>query len=594
VAKEPLPNDGRDLSPRGKVLLVLALASAVFAGLTFVAPAAQRTPQLIPVTTLTTTTLSTFTTGTTLTTLTTTLTTSTTISDQVSVTVKVKGPGSVSGCGTANSIDTPTSADAVTKCTKKLSDGIGSSLTAATIPGDDATFAGWTGGCASPSDLLCNFTAAAGLTLTAVFTDATAPALTADNITPGASPLVTTDADGTFAVPFNAATTKDPTLHDVQCKVDSGIFTACSSPLSIHNPSDGDHTVTIKGTDPSGNTGQADKTLKLYTLPLTTITSPTEGALVNKRPVPVTITRTKGVATCSIDGGAFSACASSYNLPDGPHTLAAKSLDDFSGPRVGPTVTRSFTVDTTPPDTTISDGPTDGLLTNLQATSFGFTSEPGATFQCSIDDGPFGACPGGTPGRASYSTAPGNHAFAVRAVDRAGNADPTPVRRAWSITADLDHDGFVIPADCNDANPAINPGAKDIPDNGIDENCDGKDARGPIPGTLLTFNFSAGKAFTVLSNLVLKHVPKGGTVTVTCKGKKCPTKKSVIKHARQTVKLKAFNNKRLTKGSVLEIRVAKTGMTTLVKRLKIRSGRAPAAVTLCLPKGAKKPGACSA
>ena len=45
-----------------------------------------------------------------------------------------------------------------------------------------------------------------------------------------------------------------------------------------------------------------------------------------------------------------------------------------------------------------------------------------------------------------------------------------------ALQADLDHDGIAAPADCDDHDPAIRPGAADAPDNGIDENCDGADA----------------------------------------------------------------------------------------------------------------------
>ena len=52
---------------------------------------------------------------------------------------------------------------------------------------------------------------------------------------------------------------------------------------------------------------------------------------------------------------------------------------------------------------------------------------------------------------------------------------------AWfTTTDDLDNDGYSYDVDCNDDNRRINPAARDIANNGVDENCDGRDARRPM------------------------------------------------------------------------------------------------------------------
>jgi hypothetical protein len=95
---------------------------------------------------------------------------------------------------------------------------------------------------------------------------------------------------------------------------------------------------------------------------------------------------------------------------------------------------RSFVVasaapDTTPPDTSISSGPS--ATTSSTSASFSFAStESGSSFECKLDLGAFGAC--SSP--KAYSTlSDGVHTFSVRAIDAAGNVDATPASRTWTV-----------------------------------------------------------------------------------------------------------------------------------------------------------------
>ncbi|MBT2522429.1 phytase, partial [Arthrobacter sp. ISL-28] len=84
--------------------------------------------------------------------------------------------------------------------------------------------------------------------------------------------------------------------------------------------------------------------------------------------------------------------------------------------------------DTTPPDTSITGGPT-GTSSSTSA-EFTFTATEPGTFECALDGGAFQGC---TSPKKYADLAVGSHVFAVRATDAAGNSDPTPAERTWVI-----------------------------------------------------------------------------------------------------------------------------------------------------------------
>ena len=54
-------------------------------------------------------------------------------------------------------------------------------------------------------------------------------------------------------------------------------------------------------------------------------------------------------------------------------------------------------------------------------------------------------------------------------------AEPTQSEDSEQDTVDSDGDGFPSDEDCNDDDPAVNPDEEEIPDDGIDQDCDGSD-----------------------------------------------------------------------------------------------------------------------
>jgi len=88
--------------------------------------------------------------------------------------------------------------------------------------------------------------------------------------------------------------------------------------------------------------------------------------------------------------------------------------------------------DTAAPESAITSGPAQGDVLTRRTVSFTFaSSEPFSTFQCSLDGAPFSTCSSPftrvLPDR--------RHSFAVRAVDPAANADPTPAAVSFRVAA---------------------------------------------------------------------------------------------------------------------------------------------------------------
>jgi uncharacterized protein (TIGR03382 family) len=130
----------------------------------------------------------------------------------------------------------------------------------------------------------------------------------------------------------------------------------------------------------------------------------------------------------------FTACPNprTYTgLGAGPHTLFVRAVDEAGNVDTTP-ARYDWTVDLTPPDTRITAGPP--RYTNATSAAFSFThegTEPGVRYECKLSTEPaFTAC---SSPRTYAGLVDGDYTFQVRAVDAAGNVDPTPASQLWTV-----------------------------------------------------------------------------------------------------------------------------------------------------------------
>jgi hypothetical protein len=131
-------------------------------------------------------------------------------------------------------------------------------------------------------------------------------------------------------------------------------------------------------------------------------------------------------------------CAIDFTFQSTGTKFVRLSVTDTSGGSA--TNKQSFVVgagpDITPPNTTIGSGPLG--VTAATSASFSFSStESGSSFECKLDSGTFAAC---SSPKAYSGLSEGDHTFSVRATDAAGNVDPSPASRSWTVDTSIPPD----------------------------------------------------------------------------------------------------------------------------------------------------------
>ena len=173
------------------------------------------------------------------------------------------------------------------------------------------------------------------------------------------------------------------------------------------------------------------------TAPNTTITSGPSGPTNDATPTfGFTSTEAGSTFACRVDSAAYVACTNPWTAPalaDAGHTFSVRATD-AAGNTDASAATRSFTVDTAAPQTTITSSPPVLSLSNSGSVTF-TVNESGATSECRLDGGAWTAC--SSPYRISGLSI-GSHEVDVRSTDAAGNVENPGARATWTVVLPVD------------------------------------------------------------------------------------------------------------------------------------------------------------
>ncbi|MBJ7470736.1 MAG: hypothetical protein JHD16_05515, partial [Solirubrobacteraceae bacterium] len=257
-------------------------------------------------------------------------------------------------------------------------------------------------------------------------------------------PAQTTSPDAT--VEFSGGDVGGTGLAGFECRLDGGSWTPCASPLELVGLGDGSHELEVRGVDVAGNADPSPSVLSWFVdanAPSTTIESSPQ-AVDGANDAEFVFSADDGTGSgaasyeCRLDGAPWALCASpvSYSgLVDGDHTFAVRATDGL-GHVESPGAALDWEIDTVAPTTVMTSHPgSPEPSSNANFDFIGSDNDGGsglAGFECRQDAEAWEPCE--SP-KVLVDLVEGDYDFAVRAIDRAGNVDPSP--RTWSWTVDF-------------------------------------------------------------------------------------------------------------------------------------------------------------
>jgi len=161
---------------------------------------------------------------------------------------------------------------------------------------------------------------------------------------------------------------------------------------------------------------------------------------------------------------------------------------------------------------------------------------------------------------------------------------------------DADGDGFPRPFDCDDTNAAIRPTTPEIRGNAVDENCDGRAEPFADVGAVVANQWVFGRRFSRLTKLVVHNAPAGARVTFRCTGRGCPTRRTRRVRVRSVlsriVLQRPFRGARLRPGTRLRVTITAAETIGRTYTYTVKRGAPPDSRVVCRAPGQRRGRSC--
>jgi hypothetical protein len=157
---------------------------------------------------------------------------------------------------------------------------------------------------------------------------------------------------------------------------------------------------------------------------------------------------------------------------------------------------------------------------------------------------------------------------------------------ADAITLDRDLDGFPRGLDCDDTTAKVRPGGVEVLGNGVDEDCNGRHEPFPVFEARVRMSSLVyrKRSYTAVTALLMSALGEDDRIVVRCKGKGCPIKTRRPKPPNGGGDLsygKPFKRARLKPGAKIIVRITRADGAGAATTFRVRAAKPPKRTLVC-------------